>query len=197
MIYANELNGTWSDPMTIVCTYGCENGVLTPYDDNFDGIILKNGSVIGMSRYWDSNGCSAQHLVTAMNWKLNGTYIERKEYLFPELSGMCTEDQNLWIDCNGYYHALFHNMMPMRYIGIDGGHAYSKDGVSWVYGGYSFGNFVEFTDGTTMTIGSRERPHVILDNKDNCTPIGLTNGIVYDGGEFGDASRTFLQPIKH
>ena len=65
--------------------------MLTPFDDNFDGIILKNGSLIGMSRYWDSNGCSAQHLVTADNWKLNGTYKEHDEYLFPELQGMCTE----------------------------------------------------------------------------------------------------------
>ena len=194
MIHADSLNGTWSQPIKIL---DGKSGVLSPFDNNFDAIILSNGSVLGMARDWDENGCSVQHLVTASEWKRNDTYVMSKAYLFPELDGMCTEDAFLWRDCAGYYHALFHNMDPARYIGLDGAHAFSEDGIQWVYGGYSFGDVVEFTDGTQVTLGSRERPHVMFDHQAGCTPLALTSGVVYGGGSHGDQSYTLLQPIEH
>ena len=147
-----------------------------------------------MSRYWNNEGCSYISLVTARDWKDNSTYINNKdEGIFPEITGMCAEDPFLWLDCDGNYHAFFHNMDPLRYIGLDGSHAFSQDGITWTYGGYSWGDYVEFDDGSSMTIGSRERPHLLFDSKDGCTPIGLTNGIVYG---YHDQSYTFLQPVK-
>ena len=86
-------------------------------------------------------------------------------------------------------------MDPIRNIGIDGGHAYSKDGINWMYGGYSFGDLVQYNDGSSIQLGSRERPHILFNKNDDCTPIALTNGVVDGWGQYGDAAYTFLQPI--
>ncbi len=69
-----------------------------------------------------------------------------------------------------------------------GGHAYSVDGVNWIYGGASFGNTVQFTDNTNVTFSRRERLHFVFAD-DKSTPIALTNGVQY-GGEYGDAKPT-------
>eukprot|EP00483_Globobulimina_turgida_P010258 UN10277 len=94
MIYSNSsnsLNSTWSyawsDPINVL---NGNNGILTQ-DDNLAVVILKNGSVVGMIRHSNTTTCSTVHLVTADNWKVNSSYNARSEYLFPSLSGMCTE----------------------------------------------------------------------------------------------------------
>ena len=87
-------------------------------------------------------------------------------------------------------------MSPDDLQQICGGHAYSENGVDWIYTGYAYNNIVEFTDGSSITYGRRERPHFIFDSDDKCTPIALTNGVQY-GGEYGDATFTLLQPVKH
>ena len=104
-------------------------------------------------------------------------------------------DPFVYRDCDGGFHAIFHNMEPQDDETYCGGHAFSVDGVNWIYAGVTYSNTVEFTDGTTFTFGSRERPHLIFDD-DGCTPVALTNGATY-GGQYGDASYTLLQPIAH
>ena len=102
----------------------------------------------------------------------------------------------LWIDCNGYYHALFHNEIPDKYLGFVGAHAYSMDGYNWTYAGYAFGNDVMYTDQTNQTFSRRERPHLIFSDIFLCSAVGLTSGVQYGGGTYGDAVYSIIQPVQ-
>ncbi len=126
--------------------------------------------------------------MTSQDWKNGSKYMQHCDGLFPQLTGGLSEDPFVWIDCNGYFHAIFHNESPeTKDASICGGHAYSLNGVEWIYGGLS--------DNSNFSFPRRERPHLIFDD-DQCTPIALTNGVEY-GGKYGDATYTLLQPIKH
>ena len=166
----------WSDPINIE--------IIGHGDSNFAAVINNDSSLVGMIR---------GKLVTATNWKDNSTYIVHSNSLWP---GISTEDFYVYQDCNGYYHALFHNMDPYDDQTLCGAHAFSMDGINWEYGGYAFGNNVQFTDNTQFTFKRRERPHLIFDVKDGCTPVALTSAAEY-GGVHGDKSYTLLQPINH
>ena len=87
------------------------------------------------------------HLVLASNWKDPSTYKESENELFPSICGNGIEDPFLYRDHNGYFHAIFHKKYPMDDQNDVGGHAFSEDGIHWIFGG-RFGNIVEFTDGT-------------------------------------------------
>ena len=172
------------------------------YNSNFAGVILKNGSMIGMSRIWENGQGSFEYLSTASNWLNNQTYImfnpsfEDKKELFPQLTAPFTEDQFLYIDCDGNYHALFHNMSPSFNLNVVGGHAFSKDGRNWIYAGSSFDNVIIYEDGTSLSPSRRERASFVFAD-DRCTPIALTTAVFLGGGTYGDTSTLTLQPIKH
>eukprot|EP01083_Nonionella_stella_P170294 579227_1 len=158
----------------------------TQGDTNLAGVITQNGTFIGLMRYWIKTG-SQIHLVTSMDWKDGSKYLISELLLFPQLISGYTEDPFVYVDCNGHYHAIFHNMSPGGQA-LCGGHAYSANGIDWIYAGSSYGNHVEFTNGANFTFSRRERPHLIFD-EDGCTPIALTNGAQY-GGEYHDATYT-------
>ena len=68
------------------------------------------------------------------------------------------------------YHAVFHDHSTF------GGHAYSRDGVSWNYSTtVPFTNEVDYTDGDKVMLQRRERPHLIFDERGFITH--LTNGV--------------------
>ena len=175
-------NGNVNGPWTKEIIFGRNN----PLDDpNLAGVITENGTFIGLARDWE-NGYSSVYLVQSEDWKDGDKYkIDMNKQLFPQLNGGGTEDPFLYFDCDGNYHAIFNNQSPSWIISVCGGHAFSKDGINWIYTGAAFGNFVEFNDGTSFTFSRRERPHFVFDN-DQCTPIALTNGATY----------TLLQPLK-
>ena len=109
-------------------------------------------------------------------------------------------DPCIWIDCDGHYHALFHNLQTdgQMFNNIVGAHAFSEDGINWIWGGYSYNGDVEFNDGSKLSFQSLERPHIVLDGKDGCTPVGLTNGAFPGDGNDGyvnDQVYTLLQPL--
>ena len=195
MTYTEDITAnpiSWSDPVNIFA-----NGKATDVDSNFAAVILKNGSVVGMMRKPDQ--ASIMYLVTAENWKNAESYKEAKEPLFPHLIQWYAEDPVVWLDCDGNYHALFHNLQTdgVSDIGMNGAHAFSQDGVNWIWGGVGFGPFVKFTDGTSMTFHSLERPHVILDDKDGCTLLAVTSGAFPGDGNEGyknDQVYTLIQP---
>ena len=56
------------------------------------------------------NGGSRQFLATASDWKDTSTYIQHHTELFPDLGAAGTEDQFIYMDDDGYYHAVFHHM---------------------------------------------------------------------------------------
>eukprot|EP01084_Bolivina_argentea_P227851 384905_1 len=207
----SDINEIWSEPQIIPtcnCIYNniqniqC-NVTVSVCDSVLSGIITKNkDEFIGILRTWNRSYPAGErsqlYPMYASNWKDNNTYVTySNNLLFPQLITHGTEDPFVYVDCNGGYHALFHNMSPNN-INISyysGGHAYSLDGMNWTYSGLAYTSYVEFEDGTNFIFSRRERPHLIFDN-DKCTPIALTTGSQY-GGQFGDATYTSLQPIKH
>jgi len=58
------------------------------------------------------------------------------------------------------FHALYHDHKSY------GGHAYSRDGVSWTFSDTPpYGNVVNFTDGSSVALQRRERPHLVFDRE--------------------------------
>jgi hypothetical protein len=81
-----------------------------------------------------------------------------------------------------------------------GGHAFSADGRTWHYpyiNGSAYGENATLAGGGVVHFAARQRPHIVL-GPDGVTPVALTNGsqLVGEGGQAGDATVTFLQPIR-
>ena len=54
---------------------------------------------------------------------------------------------------------------------------------------------VTFTDGSTVVVAQRERPHLVF-GQDGHTVVALSNGFKAQGdaGEYGDRTWTLVQP---
>eukprot|EP00483_Globobulimina_turgida_P007211 UN07225 len=160
MQWSDSPNGPWSEPAEVIEISGMD-------DPNLSGVILKNGSFVGLGRNWVS-GYSSVYVVTSENWKNGRQYKMIATSLFPQLVGGGAEDQFVYQDCDGNFHAIFNNQSPNYGIYVCGGHAYSSNGIDWIYTGYAFGNNVEYTDQSSFVFTRRERPHLIF-SKDECT----------------------------
>jgi hypothetical protein len=179
--------GNWSSPQKIFADY---HGA----DTNFAPLILPNGSLVAMWRTWGGgNGGSRQFLATATDWKDSSSYVQHHEELFPDLGAAGTEDQFLYLDTNGNFHAIFHHMYGTGtemqwWLDACGGHAFSHDGIHWTYTGVAWGNatalyntpagqgnVVEFEDNTTFRFTRRERPHLIIRDKDSVLQYLVTS----------------------
>ena len=87
-----------------------------------------------------------------------------------------SEDPSVFRDQRGNYHMLV-NAFPGGCVPKvqQGGHAWSTDGVTWSEPRTgAFNTTVQFTDGTSMVCGRRERPQVHL-NEDGL-PIAISAG---------------------
>lgn len=165
-------------------------------DINAAPVIRQDGSLIGLWRDHNPGGhYSTPHIFTASNWSDPSSYRWNSDRVFStkDVNGPI-EDMFLWVDRRGNYHALFHLM-----YGCDtcGSHAYSRDGLNWVYTGKAYTSATEFTDGGTTVFPYCERPHLVFD-KDGVTPVALTNGVKL-GKQAGlvndDQSYTLLRPL--
>lgn len=215
MSFAANPNGPWSTPEKIFADY---NGG----DTNFAPLILKNGSIVAMWRHWGGgNGGSRQFLATASDWKDTSTYIQHHTELFPDLGAAGTEDQFIYMDDDGYYHAVFHHMYgtgteTQWWLDATGGHAFSRDGWSWTYTGVAWGNAtsryntpegqgakITFTDGSVVKFTRLERPHLAFKtNQMVGDPIYLINSAQYGNGtnpgsasHNDDACYTLIRPV--
>lgn len=93
-------------------------------------------------------------------------------------------------------HALFHDHASF------GGHAFSRDGVSWTFSSTPpYGNLVNFTDGSSVAMQRRERPHLIFDERGLITHLSTgvqpppTARKAPPPGFNGDYTYTLLQPV--
>merc|ERR1711976_1029488 len=134
--------------------------------------------------------------------------------LFPDLGEAGTEDPFVYLDNNGNFHAVFHHMYgegttSQWWMDTCGGHAFSRDGISWIYSGVAWGNpehprgyIANFTDSSSFNFTRLERPHLIFDGQGN--PTHLVSAAQYGFGIFtgpgdahnDDASYTMIQPIR-
>jgi hypothetical protein len=78
------------------------------------------------------------------------------------------EDATLFVDARGHFHALFHaynvDKTDSCVGSIVSAHAYSRDGLQWTGSPeMPFGNEVEFDDGSSLLVATRERPQLVFD----------------------------------
>lgn len=184
MSWTRDPSGNWSEPVAIP--------QLSPtIDSNLSPVILPDGSVVGIFRndaqapYTASN----LHVVTASDWRDASTYKEHSEA--PGHDG--PEDPFVWRDRLGNFHSINHN-----YPHPNGVHLFSKTGKGdWRVApgdegnGRAYGPEIEWTDGTKATLGSCERPALVM-AADGVTPIALTNGC----GLPGQPAHTCLRPLN-
>ena len=152
------------------------------------------------------------HLVTASDWRDAGSYVGRwGAMLFPDTTivpDAGLEDPHVYLDASGVFHAVFHNQIEADDERLCGGHAYSEDGLEWVFTGTSWSNEVRFlgppsrgdggagsgeggTSSPTSTnelelttyryrFSRVERPHVVFgDAAHPFTITGLTAGVQF------------------
>lgn len=96
------------------------------------------------------------------------------------------EDPFLFRDRRGAWHTLLHNLgrnggfgcNNKTWSGCDvGGHAYSKDGLTWTLSTtIPFTTNVTWSDGKSETLNRRERPQLVMAT-DGVTPIALVTGV--------------------
>eukprot|EP01060_Flectonema_neradi_P031101 TRINITY_DN4634_c2_g1_i1.p1 TRINITY_DN4634_c2_g1~~TRINITY_DN4634_c2_g1_i1.p1 ORF type:complete len:504 (+),score=109.13 TRINITY_DN4634_c2_g1_i1:53-1513(+) len=215
MSYTTDINSTsWSTPVPIFPDYHGS-------DTNFAPFIFPNGSMVALWRQWQTNG-SRMFVATADNWKDVSTYKQHHVELFPDMGAAGTEDQFMYQDEEGNFHAVFHHMYgsgtkSQWWLDATGGHAFSTNGIEWTYTGVAWGNataryntpegqgaHVKFTDGTTRKFTRLERPHLIFkSNQLIGDPIYITHSAQYGNGtnpgtgaHNDDACYTIVRPIQ-
>lgn len=145
--------------------------------------------------------------------------------LFPDMGCAGTEDPFVYLDSDDYFHAVFHHMydtgtMTEWWLDATGGHAYSRDGVSWTYTGVSWGDplgryntpegqgaTLDFDDGDPFTFTRLERRHLIFSDDESAgqlrgDPTHLVCSAQYGtgtdpgtGANNDDASYTIIIPV--
>ena len=114
-------------------------------------------------------------------------------------SGPDVEDPYLYQDENDNWHALIHSLEGPHMVGgvngaLVGTHAFSADGLGWMYTGVAYTNMVNLTDGTALQLNRRERPHLIF-AEGTRTPVALTNSAEAPGSGGVPGSFTLVQAI--
>lgn len=131
-------NGPWSAPVQLFKAQASQINM----DTNFAGVILANGSVVGLGRTGGSAGIVI-HLVTAAHWKDPNSYTGRWTTPLFDMKSVPDaglEDPFVYMGRGGVYHAIFHNQIEKDDERLAGGHAWSEDGISWVFSGTSWNN---------------------------------------------------------
>ena len=159
MSSATSFEGPWTAPIEVMHN--------TTSDSNLSPWFVGGSAMVGLWRTFYHNttntGYSRIHWMSASNYSDAGTYTYTTQ-LSSDLYnlGGPTEDPFLYKDPRSVYHALFHNMYGCFPCG---GHAFSKDGLTWTYtGGDAYGDMLNFTGASVLTrINRRERPHILFD----------------------------------
>lgn len=192
MLWADSPSGPWSEPVLVLNStiwnsdYWAKNHRVAKCDGNLNGIIRKDGSFLGLWRRCETKDLfTIPHTLTASDWKNASTYQPNPAPLFV-LAGSGAEDpSNIWTtyvqDVGRAYHAIFHDEQSTRCMlgecSANGRHAFSLDGKTWRYALVdAYQRNVTFTNGTTIMVDTRARPHVILDPLTG-NPIALSTGL--------------------
>lgn len=73
--------------------------------------------------------------------------------IFPDIN----EDPGLFRDKRGNFHILTHDFKAPA----TGGHAVSRDGITWKFAGQAYGHSMQYDDGSSIDFARRERPQVL------------------------------------
>ena len=213
MATAPSADGPWSTPR-LVPLADC-NRTYCQHDMNLDGLILANGSFVGLVKvhgrpHGAQHTLSEIHRVFAADWADPTSYSQVPDNngedgnLFPSLTHGGLEDPDIYLDLNGRMHALFHaepgtgedDGLTVTTGVRSGAHAWSEDGGhTWTLTGIAFNSTVAFEDGSVTVFSRRERPHLVFGDPGRPhTPTHLSTSVQY-GGQYGDATYTLIQPL--
>jgi hypothetical protein len=153
--------------------------------------ITKDGALWGMSRGGHMSAYAADW-ANISGW--THTIPESNATNSFMSSSPDAEDPYLYQDENDNWHALLHSLEGPHMVGgvkgaLVGTHAFSTDGLGWMYTGVAYTNEVNLTDGTALQLNRRERPHLVF-AEGTRTPVALTNS-----AEAGKGSFTLVQAI--
>jgi len=124
-------------------------------------------------------------VATASTWKSDYFSIDNKAPIVSHIG----EDPYIYQDKRGNYHIVYHDMQ-----GADrGGHAYSRDLVTWYNGPVPcYTGEVHYDDGSSRKFQKRQRPQLLLESG---VPLYLYTGVM-PGGATGDYTFTLAQEIN-
>jgi hypothetical protein len=95
-----------------------------------------------------------------------------------------------WLAPGAPLQALFHSWAPVEV----GAHTFSRDGLHWTLSTTrAFGTIVQTTDGHSVQYGRRERPHLLLDERQR--PTHLLTAVEYGALGTSDFSHVHVQAI--
>eukprot|EP01065_Artemidia_motanka_P007714 TRINITY_DN13857_c0_g1_i1.p1 TRINITY_DN13857_c0_g1~~TRINITY_DN13857_c0_g1_i1.p1 ORF type:complete len:423 (+),score=70.87 TRINITY_DN13857_c0_g1_i1:33-1301(+) len=219
MTWSNSPDGPWSEPVLVLkANTSVWGNCSVLIDTNLAGVILPNGSVVGIWRkcsnlkgvhQCEADCCTFPHLLTASNWRDPATYFPHQEPMFDALQPYGAEDPFVWRDAQGRFHAILHDEQGPTRSNARGRHAYSLDGATWYYGttdaydGKSaLSHPIDAGNTSELIFVRRERPHMIIGGDGR--PTHLINGVQEMGSPTNcskyaqcDRSYTFIQPLRH
>ena len=147
--------------------------------------LMYHGSTCGKSLKGERLG-----IADAAHWN-DTTYVKRAgpPIIAPENGTGSHEDPFLWQDRRGHWHALTHNQGPgNRCESSDAGHScgahlFSRDSRSWrisKQAAYTPAVTLK-SNGSTVTLGTRQRPQLVFSDDDIQRPLFLFNGASFEG----------------
>merc|ERR1711971_376424 len=119
-------------------------------------------------------GCK-ESIASAPSW--NGPWSQKRTF-HKNPGGW--EDPRLWFDRRGNFHIIYHVWTRKPWPSIRySGHAFSKDGFDWRFSGElePYSGTINFTDGTSKTFATIERPQLIFADAARTTPVAMVNGV--------------------
>lgn len=172
-------------------------------------VVLPDGRVRIMG-HTDWAPWGGEVILEAPSWKgpyrvVGGDEIDHCSY--------CEEDPFMWIDGRGNWHVLYHRMFdpygpldpnwgqedgtwkrpssPVP-LGWAGGHAFSRDGLSWSKWSRCYNTSVALVNGSRHEFQRRERPKLLFDV--HGTPTHLFNGAITGDATLG--TYTIVAPLN-
>lgn len=162
--YSNSVNGPWTtlpDPVL-----EGRDGEWDAFVTNPSVYIFENGTVLMAYR----GGFHPWHVGIAVADSWRGPYRRTSDSpVFEDVN----EDPGLFRDKRGNFHMLTH------YFKTTGGHAFSRDGLSWTFAGSAYEHEVTLANSTTFHVGRRERPQILVLEGE---PVFLYTGVQMDDG---------------
>lgn len=158
---ATSLEGPWErfDQPILEPRPGKWDGVMTT---NPAPVVNEDGSVLLFYKSCaEDQSPTCYGLARAAHW--TGPYLPVfDEPIFWNEERTPYEDATVWKE-NGYYHMLFKDWSDKLTGEYHGGcYATSENGVDWTLRGKGYSRTLHWDDGTTMTMGSLERPQIFL-----------------------------------
>jgi len=162
--HSSSVNGPWTtlpDPVL-----DGRDGEWDAFVTNPSVYIFENGTVLMAYR----GGFHPWHVGIAVADSWRGPYRRVSDSpVFEDVN----EDPGLFRDARGNFHMLTH------YFTTTGGHAFSRDGLSWTFAGSAYEHDIALANGTSFHVGRRERPQVLVLEGE---PAFLYVGVQMDDG---------------